>query len=78
MGTKEFMWNATTYTRIYVFEHEMYISSSDKEKAQFSIAGDGFVNTERFGCKWQCPRVYNENHKLICLYVIPLRVFGDS
>lgn len=35
------------YLRIYV--HEMCISRSDNEKAQFSIAGDGFVNTKMCG-----------------------------
>lgn len=40
-----------TSTCIYVCAHEMYISRGNKEKAQFSIAGDGFVNTKMCGCK---------------------------
>lgn len=72
------MWNVTTYTCIYAYRCEMCFSSSNKERAQFSIAGDGFVNIKMYGCKLQCLCVYNENLKLIYLYLIPLRVLGDS
>lgn len=78
------MWTMTTYifiythTHIYVYAHEMCISNSDKAKAQFSFADDGFVHFKRFGCKSQCPSVYNENYKLIYSYLIPLTVFGGT
>lgn len=65
-------------TCIYVYAHEMRISRSDKEKVQFNIASDGFVNTKMCACKRQCPRVYNENCKLIYLYLMSLRIFGKS
>lgn len=51
VGTKEFRWDVTTYTCIYAYTGGMCILSSDEERAQLSIAGDGFVNIKRHSCK---------------------------